>query len=103
MRFLWRELMGWLLVVAGLYVLYVCYRLILDESRLFEGVPLSVVGIIIFRGGIHLLKVAVAAQICSLAKERTRQDAASKPAARPAARKPDGRGPGATTTAARGS
>ena len=99
MRFIWRELMGWLLVVAGLYVLYVCYRLIVEESRLFEGVPLSVVGIIVFRGGIHLLKVAVAAQICSLAKERTQEDAGAKPPVR----KPAGRGPTTTTAAARGS
>src|SRR5579864_5009389 len=72
MRFIWRELMGWLLVVAGLGVLFNCYVLIVSESKLFEAAPLSIIGIIVFRGGIHLLKVAVAARICSLAKERTR-------------------------------
>jgi hypothetical protein len=96
MRFIVRELMGWLLVVFGLLLLYECYVLIRD-SRLFEAAPLSIVGIIVFRGGIHLLKVAVAARICSLAKERSRQDAAPPPA-RPTA---SSRGP--TTAAARGS
>jgi hypothetical protein len=98
MRFITRELMGWVLVVVGMGVLFECYLLI-KESRLFEAAPLSIVGIIVFRGGIHLLKVAVAARICSLAKERSRQDAA-RPPARPT---PSGRGPGPTTAAARGS
>jgi len=80
-------------------VLFECYVLLVRESRLFEAAPLSIIGIIVFRGGIHLLKVAVAARICTQAKERTHEDAASKPPAR----KPAGRGPGPTTAAARGS
>src|SRR5439155_14088804 len=69
------ELAGWLLVVAGVGVLFECYLLIVKESRLFEAAPLSLVGIIVFRGGIQLLKVGVASRICSLAKERTQADA----------------------------
>jgi hypothetical protein len=73
MRFWFRELMGWLLVGLGLLVLFVCVALVL-EGRILEAGPLSVVGIIVFRGGIHLLKVAVAARICLQARERLRED-----------------------------
>jgi len=92
------ELAGWLLVLAGLAVLYQCYALI-EDSRVFEAAPLTIVGIIVFRGGIHLLKVAVAARICLLAKERTGQDTARPPARGT----PSGRGSAPTTAAARGS
>ncbi len=92
-----RELAGWFLVAVGLWMLYACYELIQDR-RLFEAGPLSIVGIIVFRGGIHLLKVAVAARICSLAKERTRAEKPAPPAA--GAR---GRGTAANPVAVRGS
>jgi hypothetical protein len=93
------ELAGWLLVVAGVGVLFKCYDLLVHESRLFEAAPLSIVGIIVFRGGIHLLKVAVAARICSQAREQMRQDAAAKPPPR----KPAAAVSGTKATAGRGS
>src|SRR5262245_53860202 len=37
------ELAGWLLVVAGVGVLYECYVLIVNENRLFQAGPLCVV------------------------------------------------------------
>ena len=96
------ELAGWLLLLGGLVTLFNCYGLI-EKGLLFEAAPLSIIGIIIFRGGIHLLKVAVAARICMQAKEQARQEAAVK-TARPAGRTaPSSRGPAATTAAARGS
>jgi hypothetical protein len=65
MRFWGREIAGWLLVGAGLFVFYVCVAVLLnDPSRILEAGPLTLIGIIVFRGGIHLLKVAVAARIC---------------------------------------
>jgi hypothetical protein len=63
MRYWIREVAGWLLVVMGLYIFRQCYVL-LTEHAFLEGSTLSVVGIIVFRGGIHLLKIAVAAQVC---------------------------------------
>jgi hypothetical protein len=64
-RFWFRELMGWLLVLAGLYLLFVCLALLLSpEPSILEAPIISVIGIVVFRGGIHLLKVAVAARIC---------------------------------------
>ena len=56
-----REIAGWLLVLAGLGVFVTAYNLLLNK-RIFEAAPLVFIGFIVFRGGIHLLKVAVAAQ-----------------------------------------
>jgi hypothetical protein len=63
MRFWLRELAGWLLVVLGLVVFYFCFAL-LANGFILEAGPLTFIGFIVFRGGIHLLKVAVAARIC---------------------------------------
>lgn len=66
-RFWMRELMGWLLVFLGLFIFYVCIALLLSRPPapefLLEAPILSFIGVMIFRGGIHLLKVAVAARI----------------------------------------
>jgi hypothetical protein len=65
MRFWVREIAGWLLVAAGLYVFYICLAILLTPRPLiFEAGALTFIGVIVFRGGIHLLKVAVAARIC---------------------------------------
>jgi len=64
MRRLW-ELAGWLLLGLGLFMFYVVAALLLSkEPSLLEAGPLTVIGIVIFRGGIHLLKVGAAAQAC---------------------------------------
>lgn len=56
-----REIAGWVLVVLGLLAFFEAYNLLL-RKRVFEAGPMTFVGFIVFRGGIHLLKVAVAAQ-----------------------------------------
>ena len=62
MIFYWaREVAGWLLIVVGLAAFYEAYDFLM-RKRMFEAVPMAFVGFIVFRGGIHLLKVAVAAQ-----------------------------------------
>jgi hypothetical protein len=80
-----REIMGWLLVGLGLLVFYLCFLLLLDHY-LVEAGPLTLIGIIIFRGGIHLLKVAVAARICLDAQEQLGWD--RQPPLAPASRWP---------------
>jgi hypothetical protein len=70
MRFWFRELAGWLLVGIGLIVFYLCFDLLVNNHAILQTGPLLVIGIIVFRGGIHLLKVAVAARICQQAQER---------------------------------
>jgi xanthine/uracil permease len=64
MRFWLRELAGWLLVLLGLYLFLHCVDLLLNARWILEPIPVMVIGIVVFRGGIHLLKVAIAARIC---------------------------------------
>jgi len=64
-----REVAGWLLVAAGLLMFLTVYEF-LDRRQMFEGGIFAVVGIFVFRGGIHLLKVAVAARVCRQAQDR---------------------------------
>lgn len=81
MRFWLREIAGWLLVGLGLAVFYVCFVLLVNHYVL-EGGPLSLVGIVLFRGGIHLLKVAVAARVCERALDRLEERSAAAVVAR---------------------
>jgi hypothetical protein len=67
MRFWGREIAGWLLLLMGLYVFLTCYAMLanIDQPpRILEAGPLVVIGFVVFRGGIHLLKVAAAARVC---------------------------------------
>jgi hypothetical protein len=85
MRFWLRELAGWLLVALGLAVFYYCF-LFLYYGLILEAGPLTVIGIFIFRGGIHLLKMAVAARICLHANAALREREAGPAGIKPAAR-----------------
>jgi len=76
MNFWLREFLGWAMILLGVATFYLCVVLLLDGS-IIEAGQLTVVGIVLFRGGVHLLKVAVAARVCTrvekqLAAERTR-------------------------------
>jgi hypothetical protein len=57
-----REVVGWLLLVGGVLVFGLALLLLMDQ-RLFEAVPAVAVGFVIFRGGIHLLKSALALRV----------------------------------------
>jgi hypothetical protein len=67
MRFWIREVAGWVLVVMGLFIFFICYAL-LSQGRVVETGPAAFIGFIIFRGGIHLLKIALAARVCMQAR-----------------------------------
>jgi hypothetical protein len=69
MRFWFRELMGWVLVLLGLGIFFLAWTLCLARW-IWEGGITAVMGIFVFRGGIHLLKVAAAARICLEAQDR---------------------------------
>jgi hypothetical protein len=56
-----REIAGWLLILLGLYFFWQSYNNLM-RGWIFQATPLTFVGFIVFRGGIHVLKVAVAAQ-----------------------------------------
>jgi hypothetical protein len=77
MRFWMRELLGWFLVLLGLFLFYWDLSLLLDEraSKYLQAMAMLPIAIFVFRGGIQLLKVAVAARMCSYAqKEVSKQD-----------------------------
>jgi uncharacterized membrane protein len=75
-RFWLRELAGWILIVLGLCVFYICLAMLIQPGpSIFEASILSVIGIFVFRGGIHLLKVAVAARVSMAAQEESRRQA----------------------------
>jgi hypothetical protein len=86
MRFWTREVAGWVLVLLGLFVFYRCYGLLtdLEHHPILEGGSLSLVGIFLFRGGIHLLKIAVAAEVCLEAQGRLDREQPGPAAAGPA-------------------
>jgi hypothetical protein len=62
--FVLREIAGWILLVLGLITFGITYLFLLREGRIFESGPMTFIGFLIFRGGLHLLKVATAAKIC---------------------------------------
>lgn len=57
-----REGAGWVLLGIGLAAFAVCYFVFLLQKRVVEAAALGVIGFVVFRGGLHLLKVAVAAR-----------------------------------------
>ncbi len=68
MRFWMRELAGWAFVGLGIYLFVIVVSLLLNPAPgILEAGPLTLIGIILFRGGIHLLKVAVAARVATQA------------------------------------
>jgi hypothetical protein len=64
-----REAAGWLLVGIGVLMFLVVYDYC-ERRWIFEAGCMTVAGVIVFRGGIHLLKVAVAARICRQTQDR---------------------------------
>jgi hypothetical protein len=65
-----RELAGWVLLVLGLFVFYQCFALLLNTTHIIQVGPLMFLGFIIFRAGIHLLKVSAAALVCLRTQEQ---------------------------------
>jgi hypothetical protein len=93
MRFWVREVAGWLLVLLGVAAFGLSIRF-LTQHYYIESGGASFIGLFLFRGGIHLLKVAVAARVCLQAQEKLRPGAAApKPGPRPTVprRHPTGR------------
>ncbi len=69
-----REVAGWALILGGLYAFLSAYNLLLNK-RIFEAGPVVFIGFIVFRGGIHILKVAVAAQASRMLPETSQPGA----------------------------
>lgn len=77
-----REIAGWVVLLIGLWFFWATYQR-LAEKRIFDAAPMAFMGFIVFRGGIHLLKVAVAAQAA-----RALPESSAQPATRKAGRMP---------------
>ena len=69
MRYWFREVIGWGLIGVGLVLFYEVYELAF-QKRPCELLVVALVGVLIFRGGIHLVKVALAARVCEQAEDR---------------------------------
>jgi hypothetical protein len=77
-----REVVGWALMVLGLWLFYQSYTFVVNKNYIGSG-PTVLMGIVVFRGGIHLLKVAVAAKVCQQAPAETRPSAVRPQPVRP--------------------
>ena len=64
-----REIAGWVLVLLALAIFFMVYDFC-SQRWIFEGFILGVIGIFVFRGGIQLLKVAIAARLCKQTQEQ---------------------------------
>ena len=71
-----REAVGWVLLGIGVAAFAVCYFVFLLAQRVVEAVILAFIGFTVFRGGLHLLKVAMAAKA---AREVAKQPDVPKP------------------------
>ena len=85
LRFWTREVAGWLLVLLGLFGFYVCFVMLM-ERQIVQSSFMTFISVMVFRGGIHLVKVAVAARICMQAHERLAQETSPAAATLPPAR-----------------
>ncbi|MFK7819861.1 MAG: hypothetical protein AB8G99_14160 [Planctomycetaceae bacterium] len=66
--FFWlREFAGWALAVFGVYLIWLAIGEIQlppeEERRTIEGAVLGATGVMVLRGGIHLIRAATAARI----------------------------------------
>ena len=63
---IFKELIGWLLVATGLYLTWTALEFVRYRQVIEAGVMIPA-AIMIFRGGIHLIKVSTAARIVARA------------------------------------
>jgi hypothetical protein len=58
-----REIAGWLMLMAGLGVFAFALFGLLLRGKFVESGPAIMIGFVVYRGGVHLLKVALAAKM----------------------------------------
>lgn len=77
-----REIAGWLLLLLGLGTFGACYYQFVIEKKVIVAAFLLMIGFWVFRGGQHLLKVAIAARMCREATAAGKQKMAVRAIAR---------------------
>jgi predicted branched-subunit amino acid permease len=83
MRFWWRELSGWFLIGLAMLGFVLVYEFRVSHY-LTEAWVIAIMSLVVFLGGVQLLKVAIAARICQQAQEQLYPEANGR-------RKPAGR------------
>jgi len=69
MKYWWRELSGWLLIGLAMLGFVLVYKLCMTHY-IAEAWPIAIIALVVFWGGIQLLKVAIAARICQQAQDQ---------------------------------
>lgn len=64
MFFVIRETAGWLLIVAALYLIQLALLDYVQHGKVVEAGIIVMAAMFVFKGGIHLIRVATAARIC---------------------------------------
>jgi hypothetical protein len=70
MSFWIREIVGWFLMAVGLFAYLICYGFFLVADRVVAAGILAGIATMIFRGGLHLVKVATAARVVLHARQQ---------------------------------
>lgn len=68
-----QEIAGWLLVLFGLYLIGETLGLV-GNRQVVEASVVVFAAMLVFKGGIHLVKVATAARICLAGEQGTKAD-----------------------------
>jgi len=84
-----REIAGWVLLGSGLAAFALSYFVFLLPGRILEGGGMVMIGIFVFRGGLHLLKVAMAAQVALSTKPTVAPSAEPMPTLKLAGARPN--------------
>lgn len=64
-----REILGWLLVLVGLYGFFMALGLVVNR-QVIGGSVVGVLSVFMYRSGVGFLKMAVAARICQQAQDK---------------------------------
>jgi hypothetical protein len=65
-----REILGWALVGCGLFAFYLVWQQLVAR-RILDVIPITFIGFVVFRGGLHLIKVGAAARAVREARAPT--------------------------------
>ena len=80
-----REIVGWFFILLGLWLFYVSYFVLMQNNLYVQATPTVIMGLVIFRGGIHFLKISLAARVARqppIEEQRTKSRVTPKPGAR---------------------